>query len=102
MDLAQDAYEELSNFFRVHDPLHQNEDEFFRRLGYIDVQHLADRIQGNVLFTVGLMDRVCPPSSQFAAYNKIRSPKELLLYPDFGHEDFPGLADKIYQFMSAL
>ena len=102
MDLAKDAYGELTTFFRQFDPLHEHEEDIFTRLGYIDVQHLADRITGRVFFTTALMDMVCPPSTQFAAYNKIRSPKELLIYPDYGHETLPGSADRIYQFFSDL
>jgi cephalosporin-C deacetylase len=102
MDLAKAAYEELTTYFRQFDPLHLREEDTFTRLGYIDVQHLADRIQGRVLFITGLMDTVCPPSTQFAAYNKIRSPKEMLIYPDYGHETLPGSADKIYQFFKDL
>ncbi|HSP09144.1 MAG TPA: alpha/beta fold hydrolase [Candidatus Dormibacteraeota bacterium] len=102
MDLAKAAYEELTTYFRQFDPLHLREEDTFTRLGYIDVQHLADRIKGHVLFITGLMDTVCPPSTQFAAYNKIRSPKEMLIYPDYGHETLPGSADKIYQFFKDL
>ena len=51
---------------------------------------------------IGLMDAVCPPSTQFAAYNKIRSEKELLIYPDFGHEPLPGASDRIFDFLSDL
>jgi cephalosporin-C deacetylase len=103
MDLAgQGAYSELATFFRTYDPLHKNEMDVFTRLGYIDVQYLAERIQGRVLFTLGLMDTVCPPSTQFAAYNRIRSPKELVIYPDYAHEDLPGSADRIYGFFRDL
>jgi cephalosporin-C deacetylase len=102
MDLAKAAYEELTTYFRQFDPLHLHEEDTFTRLGYIDVQHLADRIKGRVLFITGLMDTVCPPSTQFAAYNKIHSPKEMLLYPDYGHETLPGSADRIYQFFKDL
>lgn len=102
MDLARDAYEELRNFFRFHDPLHTREEEIFNKLGYIDIQHLADRIQGEVLMAVGLMDTICPPSTQFAAYNKILAPKELAIYPDFGHEFLPGFNDRTMQFMLGL
>ena len=51
---------------------------------------------------VGLLDQICPPSTQFAAYNKISAPKSLVLYPDFAHETLPGHADLIYQFMCGL
>lgn len=102
MDLDIAAYEELRTFFRQFDPLHERETEIFTRLGYIDNQHLAERIRAEVLMPVGLMDTVCPPSTQFAAYNKITSPKNLLLYPDFGHEHMTGVNDHIFNFMADL
>jgi cephalosporin-C deacetylase len=102
IDLDVDAYAELRQYFRLFDPLHQQENGIFEKLGYIDVQHLAPRIQGQVLMSVGLMDEICPPSTQFAVFNKITSPKSVLVYPDFGHENLPGNADAIFEFMSAL
>jgi cephalosporin-C deacetylase len=102
MDLARDAYEELTYYFRQFDPTHEHEDDIFTRLGYIDVQHLADRIKARVQMTTSLMDTICPPSSQFAAYNKIQSDKEMVLYPDFGHEDLPGHNDRVFQFLSEI
>ncbi len=102
MDLAVNAYAELREYFRRFDPRHEREAEVFTRLGYVDVQHLAPRIRAEVLMGVGLMDTVCPPSTQFAAYNKITAPKQLALFPDFGHEDLPGHADRVFQFMAEL
>ena len=102
MDLAKDAYIELKQYFRNFDPTHQREEEVFTKLGYIDLQFLVDRIQGEVLMVTGLMDTVCPPSSQFAAYNKIKAQKEIVIYPDFGHEFYPGFDDRVYQFMMEL
>jgi cephalosporin-C deacetylase len=102
MDLAKDAYEELRTYFRNHDPLHKREAETFTKLGYIDVQHLAPRIRADVLMGVGLMDTICPPSTQFAVYNKITSPKSLVIYPDFGHEELPGLEDTFFQYLRQL
>ncbi len=102
MDLASGAYEELKTYFRNFDPQHAREGAIFTRLGYIDNQHLAPRIQARVLMPVGLMDTICPPSTQFAAYNKITAPKDLLLYPDFGHEGLPGSNDRIFDFLADL
>jgi cephalosporin-C deacetylase len=102
MDLAVAAYEEIRSYFRLFDPRHEREHEIFTRLGYIDVQFLAPRIRAEVLMAVGLMDTVCPPSSQFAAYNKITSKKQLAIYPDFGHEGLPGINDIVYDFMGGL
>ncbi len=102
MDLATGAYEELRTFFRMFDPLHERESELFTRLGYIDNQHLAHRIRAEVLMLVGLMDTICPPSTQFAAFNKIQSEKRMILYPDYGHEGLPGAPDRIYDFLAGL
>ncbi|WP_020573671.1 alpha/beta fold hydrolase [Actinopolymorpha alba] len=102
LDLAKDAYHELYEWFRKFDPLHEREAEIFTQLGYVDVQHLAPRIRAEILMGVGLGDTVCPPSTQFAAYNKISSNKQLRIYPDFKHEGLPGHVDTIFTFLSAL
>ena len=102
IDLDENAYSELRDYFRRFDPLHEREQAVFEKLGYVDVQHFCPRIRGEVLMGVGLMDTICPPSSQFAAYNKIQADKSLLLYPDFGHETLPGHDDKVFQFMAGL
>ena len=101
LDLAERAYAELREYLRRFDPTHQRVAEFFRTLGYIDVQHLAPRIRANLLMVTGLRDEVCPPSTQFAAYNKVASPKQMVLYPDFGHEDLPGGDDRILAFLAS-
>lgn len=102
IDLAQDAYSELQGYFRRFDPRHEREEALFTKLGYIDVQYLCPRIEAEVLMGVGLMDTVCPPSTQYAAYNKIRSSKSVVIYPDFGHEALPGHPDIVFQFMAQL
>ena len=103
MDLAKDAYAELEEWFKRFDPMHKREEQVFSMLGFVDIQHLAPRIKGQVLWSAGLMDTICPPSSQYAAYNKIQADKSINLYPDYGHEwPCPGSADTVYQFMSRL
>jgi cephalosporin-C deacetylase len=100
MDLDEAAYAELRDYFRRFDPRHERETAVFTKLGYIDVQHLSPRIEAEVLFATSLRDTICPPSTQFAAYNKIRAPKSMVLYPDFSHETLPGHNDLIFQFMA--
>jgi cephalosporin-C deacetylase len=102
MDLAKDAYAELRTYFRFFDPRHEREGEIFTKLGYIDVQHLAPRIRGKVLLGAGLMDTITPPSTYFAAYNRISSEKEIVIYPDYGHEGLPGFNDRTYAFMAEM
>lgn len=98
MDLAKNAYEELTYYFRNFDPTHEREDEIFNKLGYVDIQHLTPRIKAKVLMGTGLMDQICPPSTQFAAYNKITSEKDVIFYPEFGHEGLKNHEDKVIQF----
>ncbi len=102
MDLAKGAYEGLRYYFRSFDPRHEREDELFLKLGYIDIQFLAPRIRAKVMMSTGLMDTVCPPSTQFAAYNKITSEKSVVIYPDYGHEGLKGNDDIVFEFLSAL
>jgi cephalosporin-C deacetylase len=102
MDEAKEAYAELKDYFRHSNPRHEDEARVFETLGYIDIQHLAPRIRAEVLWSIGLMDEICPPSSQFAAYNKITSPKRMDFYPDFAHESINGLNDRIFQFLTGL
>jgi cephalosporin-C deacetylase len=102
MDLIKRAYSEVPEFFRKHDPRHEQIETWWERLGYIDIQHLAERIKCEVLMGTGLMDECCPPSSQFAAYNKITSPKNVVVYPDFEHEMLPGMDDQIFEFLGGL
>lgn len=102
IDQAKDAYKELQEYFRHSDPTHQRESTIFEKLGYIDIQFLAHRVQAEVLWGISLMDTICPPSSQFAVYNKLTSPKKMVIYPDFGHEPLPGWNDQAFQFLMGL
>jgi len=102
MDQAKDAYRELQEYFRHSDPMHKLEATIFEKLGYIDIQFLAPRIQAEVLWGISLMDTICPPSAQFAAYNKLTSTKQMAIYPDFGHEPLPGWYDQVFQFLMGL
>ncbi len=102
MDLAKDAYSELRTYFRNFDPLHEQEDEIFETLGFIDVKNLAPRIRASVLMAISQMDPICPPSTQFAVFNNLSCEKESVLYPDFGHEHLPGFDDRAFDFLLGL
>lgn len=102
MDLAKDAYQELKAYFRFFDPRHERAKEIFTTLGYIDVHHLAHRIKAETLMATGLQDAITPPSSVFAAYNHLPGKKEMMVYPDFGHEVMPGFGDRAFEFLGKL
>ena len=99
MDLDKGAYEGIRYYFRHFDPRHERVDEIFTKLGYIDLQFLASRIRAKTLMGTGLMDTTCPPSTQFAIYNKMTCDKEVLIYPDFGHENLTGHSDVVFRFI---
>jgi cephalosporin-C deacetylase len=42
--------------------------------------------RARTLFSVALMDEVCPPSTVFAAYNSYAGPKEIKVWPYNHHE----------------
>lgn len=101
MDLHRGiAYEGLNYYFRHFDPTHQRFDEVYEKLGYIDIQNLAKRMKAELLMFTGLMDTICPPSTQFAMYNKVNSSKNVVLYPEYGHENFKGAFDLTFEFLS--
>ena len=102
MDLDKDAYSELKEYFRHFDPLHERESEIFAKLGYIDLHNMAHRIRARVRMYTGLQDNICPPSTQFAAYNRITAEKDMKIYPDFGHEYLPGQQDDTLLFLSEM
>ena len=102
MDLDLDAYGELKSYFRRYDPHHEREADIFITLGYIDVKNLVSRIKGKVLMAITLMDNICPPSTQYAAFNRIESDKKSILYHDYGHENLPGMDDYIFTFFMEM
>lgn len=99
---AEGPYGEIGDWFRRFDPLHEQEEAVFNALGYIDIQNLAPRITAPVEWSIGLMDKICPPSTQFAAYNKLGGEKSMRIYPDFGHEPFDHGEDRLLERLAAL
>lgn len=60
-------------------------EQVFYTLSYIDIKNLAPMIKAPMLMAVGLVDDVCPPHINFAAWNQVQSPKSYLVYPEAGH-----------------
>ena len=57
-----------------------------RTLAYFDGVRLGRRATAPALFSVGLMDQICPPSTVYAAFNAYGGPKEIIEYPYNDHE----------------
>jgi len=80
---ATQPYEEIARFCLVH---RDKVDTVFRTLSYFDGVNFAARAKARALFSVGLMDEICPPSTVFAAYNHWRGPKDIVVYRYNHHE----------------
>jgi len=76
-------YQEISRFCVVH---RDKVDQVFATLAYFDGVNFAARARCQALFSVGLMDEVCPPSSVFAAYNHFAGPKQMRSWRYNHHE----------------
>ena len=76
-------YEEIARFCMIH---RDKVDRVFETLSYFDGVNLAARAKGRALFSVGLMDEVCPPSTVYAAYNHWAGPKDIRVYRYNHHE----------------
>ena len=62
-----------------------SEEEMFKVLSYFDIKNFTDRIQCPVIMAIGLQDDVCPPHTNFAGYNHIRTEKSWICYPEAFH-----------------
>jgi cephalosporin-C deacetylase len=60
--------------------------EAFATLDYFDGVNLAARATAPALFSVALMDPVCPPSTVFAAYHRWQGEKDIEVWTFNGHE----------------
>jgi cephalosporin-C deacetylase len=76
-------YGEIARYLTAH---RSHEQAVFDTLAYFDGMNFAPRIQADSLFSVALMDMICPPSTVYAAYNQISAYKEIRVYNFNGHE----------------
>lgn len=52
---------------------------------YVDAVNFASRCKAVAIVSVGFIDRTCPPTSVYAAYNALKGPKTILNRPAMGH-----------------
>jgi cephalosporin-C deacetylase len=76
-------YAELSRYCATHP---DQIDRVFETLAYVDGVNFATRGTARALFSVGLMDHICPPSTVFAAYNHYGGSRDIRVYPYNGHD----------------
>jgi cephalosporin-C deacetylase len=77
------GYTEIARYLKVH---RDHVERVQATLAYFDMAVLGTRARTPALFSVGLMDEACPPSTVYAAFNRYGGPKEIVEYPFNGHE----------------
>lgn len=82
-----DPYNEIARFCKNH---RDQIETVFNTLSYFDGLNFAVRAKAPALFSVGLMDTICPPSTVFAAYNHYAGPKEMRIWQFNNHEGGEG------------
>lgn len=84
-----DPYQEIVRFLKTQ---RGSDEQVFRTLSYFDGRSFAARASCPALYSVALMDQICPPSTVFASYNHWSHPeKSIEIYRWNGHEG--GAAD---------
>jgi cephalosporin-C deacetylase len=78
-----DPYAEITRYLKIH---RDRVEQAFRTLGYFDGMNFAPRARSKAIFSVGLMDDICPPSTVYAAYNHYGGPKEIRVWQFNVHE----------------
>lgn len=79
----RDPYQEIVRYLSVH---RGAEDRVFETLSYFDGVNFAKRATAPALFSVALLDPVCPPSTVFAAHNHYAGPHQIEVYHHNEHE----------------
>jgi cephalosporin-C deacetylase len=76
-----------------------NKKEKIETSRYYDVVNFARFIEAPGFYTWGFNDNVCPPTSMYAAYNRISAPKELYLALDSRHWTYPEQREMLEQWL---
>lgn len=87
----RDPYREIARYLKVH---RDHVEPAYRTLSYFDGVVLARRASAPALFSVGLMDTICPPSTVYAAYNAWGGRKRIEEYPFNDHEGGEGFHER--------
>ena len=75
------------------------DEEMYAFLSYFDTKNLATRISCAVYATSGLQDQTCPPHTNVAPFNNLKSTdKEMHFYPEMTHDYPPGWTTTIMKY----
>ncbi len=66
---------------------------------YFDAVNFAARTDADAIVSIGFIDAVCPPTTNFAAYNQLRGKKQTVERPQMGHAAPQDIKDEFKQFI---
>jgi cephalosporin-C deacetylase len=76
-------YYEITQFCKTQ---RHKADQVFHTLPYFDGMNFAARAKAKAFFSVALMDKTCPPSTVFSAYNHYAGQKDIQIWHFNEHE----------------
>ncbi|RUW95106.1 acetylxylan esterase, partial [Mesorhizobium sp. M2A.F.Ca.ET.037.01.1.1] len=88
---VRDPYLEIVRFLAQH---REKKAKVFETLGYFDCVNFARQSKAAALFSVALMDEVCPPSTVYGAFNAYTGEKTIVEYEFNNHEGGQGYQER--------
>ncbi len=79
----RDPYGEIVRYLHTH---RDHVKTVLSNLDYFDGINFSARSKAKALFSVGLMDDICPARTVYAAYNHYAGEKDIVVYPYNNHE----------------
>ncbi len=64
---------------------------------YIDGMNFASRCKAEAIVSVGFIDRTCPATSVYAAYNVLQGKKQMINEPSMGHAAPAPIKDRFFE-----
>ena len=68
---------------------------------YVDAVNFASRCKADAIMSVGFIDRTCPPTTNYAAYNLLQGKKQVINKPLMGHSATPDIHHAFLEFIEA-
>lgn len=92
VQIAQrEPYTEIVQFLAQH---RDKKIKVFETLNYFDCVNFARQCKARALFSVALMDDICPPSTVYGAYNAYAGEKRIVVYDFNNHEGGQGYQER--------
>ena len=83
----------------INDPIIRKKEQV---MAYYDVTNFARILNKPVFFSFGYNDMVCPPTTSYAVYNSISSPKTFIPAPETEHYNYPELWEEAWKWGEEL